>query len=89
MLQKAALATVVLVGLAGLAVAQTAPGTGGATTGTTTQGATSGTSAPGHLTESQVKQKLEQEGYSNIQLKPAHSSAGGSGTTSGSGSSSR
>src|SRR5437868_12137760 len=87
MLSKALLSAVLLVGVSSFAMAQSTTTTPGSTT--TTPGATTGTTAStttGKMTEAQVKQKLQREGYSNVQLKRSAAVSGSTGTT-GSGSS--
>jgi hypothetical protein len=79
MLKKTVMAAVLILGASSFAMAQTTP---------STPGTSSGAAMSGKMTEAQIKQKLTQQGYSDIDLKPASSrSAAGSGsTTSGSGS---
>jgi len=80
MLTKALLSAVLLVGVSAIALAQTSttPST------TTSPSATTGTTASKstqHMTEAQVKQKLQQEGYSDVQLKRSALSGSTTGTT--------
>jgi hypothetical protein len=96
MLSKVLMSSVLLLGVSSFAVAQTttSPGTGATTSpgtgATTAPGTVPGVRAPAkpaQLTEAQLKQKLAQQGYSDIQLKRVSTSMGTTGTTSGSGSS--
>ena len=83
MLPRILMSAVLLLGVSSFAMAQTSPTTSPSTG--TTSSATSG-----KMTEAQVKQKLEKDGYSNVQLKQAAGTTAGTstGTTSGSGTSS-
>jgi hypothetical protein len=76
---KLALMTAVIALLAGGAFAQTSstsPSTGSTATGAQ------------HMSEAQIKQKLEQEGYSNLKLeRESHSRSMSGSSTSGSGTS--
>jgi uncharacterized membrane protein YgcG len=74
----AATAAVLLLGVSSFAVAQTTTPSTGAV----------GSAIAGKMTESQLKQHLQQLGYSDVELRPASVGSGSSGSsTSGSGSS--
>jgi hypothetical protein len=70
MFRKAIISAALVLGMSSFAMAQTA---------TTTPGA-----AAGQLTEAQIKQKLQQEGYSNVELNAASASRGLAGSSGGS-----
>jgi hypothetical protein len=72
------MSTVLLLGVSSFAMAQTSTTTSPST-------GTAGSATAGHMTEAQIKQKLEKLGYSDIRLKPTTGATGG--TTSGSGTS--
>jgi len=79
MLPRILLSTVLLLGVPSFALAQTTtiPSPGASSSG-----------LPGKMmTEAQIKQMLQKEGYSNVQLKRMAGAAGGTGTTGGSGTS--
>src|SRR5579863_6044168 len=83
MLPRILMSAVLLLGVSSFAMAQTS-------TTTSPSAGTSSSATTGKMTEAQVKQKLEKEGYSDIQLKRTTGATGGTsvGTTSGSGTSS-
>lgn len=88
MLTKAIMSAVLLIGVSSYAMAQTSTTT--PSTGTPSAGSSTSSESSGKMTESQVKQKLQEQGYSDIELKPAGmsgSSTSGSGSSTSSGSS--
>jgi hypothetical protein len=70
MLTKMLMSAVLVLGVSSVAMAQTTP----ATPSTAAPGA----ATSGKLTEAQIKQKLAQQGYSDIQLRPASAGSGSS-----------